>query len=142
MSLCDAAPGEIELTYKFGACSIPFSYDPSRSEADSSTLKRASEVKAMLEPSYLVLRKLSECVMEQLEDCNNQITTIRSRGTFSSLPDEILSSVLEYAAFYPEAKNTVYGNREKAQSIINAVNAAIKVSSVCSRFRTLAIHSP
>ncbi len=80
--------------------------------------------------------------MEQLEDCNNQITTIRSRGTFSSLPDEILSSVLEYAAFYPEAKNTVYGNREKAQSIINAVNAAIKVSSVCSRFRTLAIHSP
>ncbi len=59
----------------------------------------------MLEPSCLFLRKLSECVTKQLEDCNNQIAALHSRGVFSTIPDEILSSVLELAAFYPEVEN-------------------------------------
>ncbi len=131
-----------ELTCGSIAFSIALSYDPFRSKADSSALKRALEFKAILEPSCLVLQKLSACVTKQLENCKSQIEALRSRATFSSMPDEILTSVLGHAAYCPKDKYRGRGYSGNSFFVLRAVKSAIQLSSVCSRFRHVVIHSP
>ncbi|KLO14085.1 hypothetical protein SCHPADRAFT_332600 [Schizopora paradoxa] len=64
------------------------------------------------EPSSIVIRRLSNLITRQLEDCINQTVAIQTRAVFFSLPTEILSSVLEFA---------------------------IRLSSICSHLRRIAI---
>ncbi|KLO14087.1 hypothetical protein SCHPADRAFT_996882 [Schizopora paradoxa] len=123
--------------------SVPLSYDPSRSQRDSEELIRARKTRAILEPSSLVLRRLSNLIDVQLEYCIDQVDAIQSRAVFSSLPDEILSYVLEFGTHCrPVDFMGSEGMITKAASIIESVKAAVRLSSVCSRFRRLAIHIP
>ncbi|KLO14084.1 hypothetical protein SCHPADRAFT_996880 [Schizopora paradoxa] len=120
---------------------IRLSYDLSRLASDSDELRRAHEMRAILEPSKLLLQTLSNIITLQLEDCTSQITAIHSRAAFSSLPDEILSSVLEFGAYRSPAKMGSKGIA-KAESIIASVKAAVQLSSVCSRFRRIVLYTP
>lgn len=97
-------------------------------------------MKAILEPSHHVLQLLSHGVASKLRDCQKRISSIYSRVAFHSLPEEILASILEYATYHPVAERG--WDCEKARSIIASVKAAIKLSSVCSHFRVVALHSP
>ncbi|KLO14086.1 hypothetical protein SCHPADRAFT_996881 [Schizopora paradoxa] len=120
-------------------CQAPLSHDISRSESDSDELRRAYEMRTILEPSSVVLRALSNLFNRQLEDCSERITAIRAGAVLSSFPVEILSSILEMGAYCSPGYTSGIA---KADWIIESVNAAVRISSVCSRFRHIAIHTP
>lgn len=101
-------------------------------------------MRAILKSSSLVLRRLSTLFATQAGACTEQIAALRSRAGLSSLPDEIISSVLQYAVFDSESEieSPFEGGAFKAYAIIHSVNTAVKLSSVCSRLRSLAVNTP
>ncbi len=82
------------------------------------------------------LRQILECISFQAATCEKYVNTLCIRRGFSSLPDEILSDVLEYAAY-------THGiNRHEEQAAIQTVKAATKLSHTCQRFRQLVVRIP
>ncbi len=82
------------------------------------------------------LRQILECIYFQAATCKKYVNTFCIRRRFSSLPDEILSDVLEYSAYTHET----YGDDE--QAAIQTVKAATKLSHTCQRFRQLMVRIP
>ncbi len=66
------------------------------------------------------------CISEQVAAYESQIDALKLRSGFLALPDEVLSEVLKFASYQKNA-------------IKSTVNAATRLSHVCSRFRTLII---
>lgn len=91
----------------------------------------------LLARSCHVLKELSKLIESQVDQCTYRINTLNSM--FSVLPDELFSVVLEYAAYSPKASPS-QGDRTFA--IIRSVKNAMKLSSVCSHFRRVALSSP
>ncbi|KLO08230.1 hypothetical protein SCHPADRAFT_944623 [Schizopora paradoxa] len=108
-------------------------------DASSNELRQALKLRRKLRRSWLVLRKLADCIENQVEQCTDRIKVLRARKIFSLLPDEILSIVLEYAAHSPEARR---GDRPGSSALIKSVKNAIQLSSVSSRFRRVVLSSP
>ncbi len=79
--------------------------------------------------------KFGKLVSYQLKACEEDIEAYHNRRGFFSLPDEILSTVLEYAAL-----TRIWKDWKK--ETISIVKAATKLSHVCKRFRDLITHSP
>jgi len=107
---------------------IALEYDISGSKADAELAKRALKIMTILEPASQALQKITECIIDQLDDCKKQITALHARSGVSSLPDEILSIVLEHV--------------ERIRTRIASVRATCKLSHVCSWFRRLVINDP
>lgn len=98
----------------------------------------------MLKTAADTLYKIWEHVSLQLETCERDIEAYELRRGFFILPDEILSTVLEYAALqgpWGEAHDNDKRDNEK-ENIVYTVKSATKLSHVCKRFRDLVIHSP
>ncbi len=112
-----------------------FAHNPSQAEADRRALERATATRNALKPASDALCRIWELVSSQLRACEHDIEVYRNRRCFFSLPDEILSTVLEYAAL-----RLIVGDRKKGT--ISTVKAAAKLSHVCKHFRHLITHSP
>lgn len=93
----------------------------------------------MLKPTADALYKIWRLVSCQLEICESNIETYEFRRRFFSMPDEVLSMVLEYAALQAPRKDD--NAHEDKKSIVSTVKAATRLSHVCQRFRDLIVHS-
>lgn len=85
------------------------------------------------------LSKIERLVSRQLKKCENNIKAFENRAGFFILPDEILSTVLEYAALMDYATRKEKPKEEHGTVI--TVKAATRLSHVCRRFRHLITHS-
>ncbi|KLO14081.1 hypothetical protein SCHPADRAFT_332546 [Schizopora paradoxa] len=110
------------------------SYDPSQALDDASALKRALAIRRILKPAYATIGEVSKWITRQHYLCDQQVESLKLRSGFLSLPDEILSVVLEFAA-HRTSKDT-------HKAITRSASAATRLSHVCSRFRRLVISSP
>ncbi len=110
-----------------------FIHNTFQTETDKCPLDCAIAAREVLKPTADALYRIWELVSSQLRTCEHDIEVYRNRGYLFSLPDEILSMVLDYAALH-----LVLGEKNE---IISTVKAAIKLSHVCKRFRDLITHS-
>ncbi len=96
----------------------------------------------MLKAAADALYKIWEHVSRQLETCEGNVEAYGLRGGFFTLPDEILATVLEYAALEgPRPKWDATFEDEAEKNIVSTVKSAAQLSHVCKRFRDLIIHS-
>ncbi len=65
----------------------------------------------------------------QIMACEEHVRVLKIRSRFLAFPDEILSDVLEFAAYQQD--------RDEQKAMVSTINAAITLSHVCSRFRRL-----
>jgi len=80
------------------------------------------------------LDKIRALIDHQLEMCEEMIEAYGLRRAFFSVPDEVLSMVLDYAAIkrlHPDEK----------WNVMQTVKAATKLSHVCKRFRDIIVLS-
>ncbi len=98
------------------------------------TVKRAAVVMDKLNPAQKISHDIWFWISEQAAACESQIGALKLRSGFLSFPDNILSDVLEFASYQQ--------NKDEHIAIKSTVNAATKLSHVCSRFRTLALSTP
>lgn len=121
------------------------SYNPSQVAADKIVLNSAIKTRAVLRPAADALYKIWGHVSRQLETCESRIDAFDIRRGFYSLPDEILSTVLEYAS-QPGGDDDDDDNEDHKNDlkklIVRVVKSATKLSHVCKRFRDLIIRSP
>ncbi len=96
----------------------------------------------MLKAAADALYKIWEHVSRQLETCEGNVEAYGLRGGFFTLPDEILATVLEYAALEgPRPKWDATFEDEAEKNIVSTVKSAAQLFHVCKRFRDLIIHS-
>ncbi len=86
---------------------MPFLYECKASQT-SKDVTRAVEVGDVLNLASHALRQILECISFQAATCANYIKTLRLRKDLSSLPDEVLASVLEHSAY----THDIFGNEE------------------------------
>ncbi len=77
--------------------SISLSYDLSQALEDASSLEKALAVQSVLMPAQGAMAEVSRWVAIQSDTCKKQIELLKLRHGFLSLPDEVLSLVLEFA---------------------------------------------
>ncbi len=112
--------------------SIPLLHDTFQAKDDMNTVKRrAAVVMDTLNPAQEISHNVWFWISEQATACESQIGALKLRSGFLSFPDNILSDVLEFASYQQ--------NKDEQIAIKSTVNAATKLSHVCSRFRTLAL---
>ncbi len=107
---------------------------------DKSALEGAVQTRDVLRPAADALYKIWAHVSRQLEICEGNIESYNLRRGFCILPDEILSTVLEYAALQGLRKEDEKNDEE--ENIVSTVKSVVKLSHTCKRFRYLIIHSP
>jgi len=82
-----------------------------------------------------------EHISRQLEICESNIEAYELRRGFFILSDEILSTVLEYAALQVSREEYDNEKDDEKKNIVSTGRSATKLSRVCRRFRELVIHS-
>lgn len=119
------------------------SYNPSQVSADRAVLEQAVQAKTVLKPAADALYKIWEHISRQLEICESKVEAFDLRRGFFALPDEILSTVLEYAA-QPGGEDDYEEDYKDDEDklVIRVVKSATKLSHVCKRFRGLITRSP
>jgi len=124
---------------------VQLSYNPAQVDADKGACERAVQTRNVLKTAADTLYKIWEHISLQLETCEHNIEAYELRRGFFTLPDEILSTVLEYAALQgPLGEEDVINGKkdDEKENIIYTVKSAAKLSHVCKRLRDLIIHSP
>ncbi len=111
--------------------SIPraLSHDTLQAKEDANAVERASVMMDALRPAQEISRDVSFWISEQATACEVQISNLKLRSGLLSLPDEILSDVLAFASYHQD--------KNEQTAVKNTLDAATKLSLVCSRFRTL-----
>lgn len=114
--------------------SVPLTGDPFQADADRKRVEQASTMRSDLLAAMDALDTIRQCISGQAAVLDGHIEACTVRRGFVSLPNEILSVVLEHAA--NEQYNT------EAWTIVHSVQAATKLSHVCKRFRHLIVNLP
>ncbi|KLO07887.1 hypothetical protein SCHPADRAFT_932128 [Schizopora paradoxa] len=105
---------------------VPLLHDPAQAADDNKAADRFSAALDTLHLADIALSAIQEHIRLQKETCERRLISLRARGGFSSLPDDVLSIVLEHAY---EGENGI-------------VSVSMKLSHVCHRFRQLALRIP
>lgn len=114
---------------------MPFIYEPRVSKINEDDARVMKTSNALTNASH-ALRQILECISPLAAECKKHADIIRLRRDFSSLPDEILSDVLEYSAYTPD----IFGNEQGGA--FRTVMEAIRLSHTCQRFRQLVMRIP
>ncbi len=99
---------------------FPYGSRTSRSNED---VTRAVEARDAVKHASDALRQIVECISFQAATSETHVNTLRLRRGMSSLPDEILSIILEYAAYCDKSHY-----RYEDESAIKTVKAATILS--------------
>ena len=78
------------------------------------------------------LRKIEECISFQAAECVPQARALKMRGGLASLPDEILTSILDYATCDPCPPSSFNTGR----SALRVISAAGRLSPHMPAFST------
>ncbi len=119
----------------FRSASVPLSNDLSQADADAKAVIQATKMRDTLLAATEALETLRITTSLQASTLSVHIGASRLHREFISIPDEVLSVVLEYAALQRDPD-------DKSRSIVKSVKAAAKLSHVCKRFRKLIVHQP
>ncbi len=111
----------------------PLLYNPVQAKKDTKAAERIADVMDTLKLAADGFHRIQDCISRQVEACDTQVRALRLRGGLSSLPDEILAIVLEYATTTP------FDIYEEGNSAILFTRAAITLSHICQRFRFLMV---
>lgn len=122
---------EKDLTY----ISQRLLFNPGLRGSDIEAAKRLADVVGDLRLAADALRKIHDCVSSQVKLCEEHIVALRLRGGFASLPDEILTNVLEHAAIRAPVV------RPQKHKALDNFLAARRLSHACQRFRSLMLRS-
>ncbi|KLO07889.1 hypothetical protein SCHPADRAFT_944895 [Schizopora paradoxa] len=101
-------------------------HDPSQTVDDKKSAARLSVALDSLQLAITALSTIQEHVLLQKETCERRLISLRARGGLSSLPDDVLSLVMEHAS-------------EEGNS---AAKVALRLSHICHRFRQIALRIP
>jgi len=114
---------------------VPFLYESRASQAKED-VSRAMEARDALKHASDALRQISEFISLQAANSETRVNALRLRRGFSSLPDEILSVILEYSA----KRHDTFESEERAA--FQTVKAATELSHTCRRFQQLMLRIP
>lgn len=104
--------------------------------SDIKAAKSLADVAVGLKLAADALHKIRKCILGQARFCEEKVLALRLRGSFSSLPNEILAVVLVDAAT-PTSDEFQY--KHHAMCVFRA---ATRLSHVCQRFRSLMLCNP
>ncbi len=108
--------------------SVPFLYE-SRASQNIEDVTRAMKTRDALQNAGLATSPdIGIHIIPKPQLARNMSNALCIRRGFSSLPDEILSDVLEYSAYTHET------NGDDEQAAIQTIKAATKLSHTCQRF--------
>ncbi|KLO04118.1 hypothetical protein SCHPADRAFT_947957 [Schizopora paradoxa] len=121
---------------------VTFDYESKATQAVED-VQRATAARDALKIASRALLQLSECISFQATVAEKHVKTLQRRSGFSSLPDEILSIVLENAAYAADDHDR--DSRPfnlKVTAPIRTVKSATRLSHSCRRFRRLILDIP
>lgn len=99
-----------------------------------SAANRIADEAGALKLAADALLKMHGCITRQVVICEERVVSLRMRGGFLSLPDEILTIVLELATVHQ-------GIQRRHFSLLESVQAAKGLTHVCQRFRSLMLNA-
>ncbi|KLO12980.1 hypothetical protein SCHPADRAFT_940757 [Schizopora paradoxa] len=103
---------------------------------DNNRVQRMKRSINALEIASDLAHDISYILDEEIKSAKDQLSVLSLQHGIASLPDDILSDVLLYAVrpTYPSTDMLLFISKEK-----ECIRAAIKLSHVCSRFRSLVL---
>ncbi len=110
----------------------PLLYNPVQAHEDAKAAERIGDVMDTLKLAAVGFHRIQDCISRQVKACGLGTRALRLRGGLSSLPDEVLAIVLQYATTAPF-------DMYEGISATLFTRAAMKLSHVCQRFRYLMV---
>ncbi len=117
---------------KLSTFSSPLMLDSAQAKVDASEVERLVDIVETLKVAAGALHSMCGCLRLRSETLAEHIGVLRMRRGLSSLPDEVLTDILKYAAFSSDIRHF-----HEARFATFATQAALKLSHVCQRFRSV-----